>query len=805
MQSKPEKLKYINELQKEEKIHDLLDELLPEMGFLDVTVTHERGNNPENGKDLICSELDEIEDKKDWYAFVVKKGVVAGTSSVINDIQSQVNDCFTYEYKNLVTTNERVRINKVKVVTNGHFSTGATQKILTNNNFDKANISFWDGEKLIDLLDKYYPRYWLKGSKSYKQYVERFELRISTDDFSKTLNLNSTRTEKFSEFGIKQRLVEKIKKDDGSFSTKFIDCNSVIDISENTIIVAQPGGGKSSLFKKLAKDIILQNSLRNNEDFYPILFTFRDLAKSNFSIEKTLKDHFNLDWTSDLKIDSQEIIEKNGCVIFIDALDEIGEVDLKEKALGAIKNFMLQHPEIKILCSSRPSDFVLDNGTNHGFKILEIPDLNLKQIKEFIDGYFTENIQKSKRLLQSLKDTGLLEKLPKTPLTLALVTILFDEKEIEIPATLSDLYKYFVDLLIGRTEIEKTTDIIEIGIKHRLLCHIAKTLHKDNEQLISYKILTDVVTKYSQDRGQDFDVNKVIEDLVDKTGLLFVNEKKEVQFKHLSFQEYFTAYEYFNHRHSESEILSKKFNEVWWQNVGLFYAGMSKDSPEFLEKVLEQSIPNAFYGQILSIGGIGKLVQALYNTPQKNRISATEFSLQNTLSAIDYLINTNDDKEKGWKAFSAYGLYMIIGGWFQSNFSSITLVTPLKKHFEKLFSTINNKLSDDDRFNLEFKLFLVSGILASPSYLEFKEYKLLVENRRSTNLSLIAAIDTHFRNTLKALEKSQITDDVEKINKRLDILRENLRGMENIVNTPIKDTNKKIKAKLHPPTIAPGS
>ena len=171
--SKEEKLNLLRNLKKEEDIHTLLYEILPEMGFQDVYITHERGNRSENGKDLICSFEDLVESKKDWFAFVVKKGTVAGTSSVIQDIIAQTKDCFEYEYKDVVK-GLRIRVNKVKVVTNRHFSAEARNKIETNNHFERANISFWDEEKLVQLIDKYYKQFWLKGSKAYKLYTERF-------------------------------------------------------------------------------------------------------------------------------------------------------------------------------------------------------------------------------------------------------------------------------------------------------------------------------------------------------------------------------------------------------------------------------------------------------------------------------------------------------------------------------------------------------------------------------------------------------------------------------------------------------
>ncbi len=195
MKSKQEKLDYLKSIKKETDIHLILEELLPEMGFSDVKITHEKGNKPEFGKDLVCSKIDDLEDKKDWYAFVVKKGKVSGSSGVVREIEDQVYECFKYPYKSLEQT-KKIPINKVKVITNLHFSSGAKDKIFDSNNDDRANIDFWDGEKLIYFIDKFYPKFWIKGSKQYKKYVELLQDKIITDNSIKSLSIDTKKVEK---------------------------------------------------------------------------------------------------------------------------------------------------------------------------------------------------------------------------------------------------------------------------------------------------------------------------------------------------------------------------------------------------------------------------------------------------------------------------------------------------------------------------------------------------------------------------------------------------------------------------------
>jgi len=792
MTSKIDKQTFLNSIGKEVDIHTILEDLLPEMGFSDVKITHEKGNKPEFGKDLICSRIDEVEDKKDWYAFVVKKGKVSGKSGAVKEIEDQVYECFKYPYKSLEQT-KKIPINKVKVVTNEHFSSGAKDKIFDSNNDERANIDFWDGEKLIFFIDKHYPKFWIKGSKPYKKYIDRLQERIITDNSIKSLSVDDKKVEKLLNNMIEPKLSERITNEDGSIKWISKKADTIINIPSNSIIIGEPGCGKSTLFKTLSNEIITQNSLRNNNDFYPIILTFKEIELTKFNLEDTLDYYFKKDWNYDLNIDFREILKSENCAIFIDALDELAKKESKEMALEAINTFNKKYPNIKVICSSRPSDYLFHNCETIGFRYMEISDLNRQQIELFLSNYFSDNITKSKSLLKSLKDSEILEKLPKTPLTIALITMLFDEKEIEIPATITDLYELFVNLLIGKSTATETTDLIEVGIKHRILCYVAKELHTNLKSSISKRELEVLISNYSKERGQKFDVNQVLDEILDQVGLLYINDKEEVEFKHQSFQEYFTAYEIFHHRQSDRKLFIDKFNNLWWQNVAIFYAGMAKDSPKFLEEILENSKPKNLSEYISNTGGMGKLLQALYNTPIEQRKKGILRGLENINSVLKIVTEENADPDRKdlifWQNFSKYGLMQVFGGWFKHNNWSITLKEPLSEQFDdNVGSLANPELSDEEIFNLEFQLFLVSSILASDSFIDFERFKQLVDKSTLSNLDILATLDTHYNTLMKYLPKSyRKNDELKSIQRRLRKRIQSTPDFAERVNKPIKD------------------
>jgi len=153
-----EKLRSLHSLKRESEVHELLMDLLPKMRYKHVSLTHQDGNQPEYGKDIVAATMDRIENRYEWTAFVVKRGRFSGSTGLVTAIREQVKECFDYEWKSL--HHGSIGINKVKVVANGGIASGAKEKIQQKTQASWPNVSFWDEEVLIRFIDKYYSKYW---------------------------------------------------------------------------------------------------------------------------------------------------------------------------------------------------------------------------------------------------------------------------------------------------------------------------------------------------------------------------------------------------------------------------------------------------------------------------------------------------------------------------------------------------------------------------------------------------------------------------------------------------------------------
>ena len=104
-------------------------------------------------------------------------------------------------------------------------------------------------------------------------------------------------------------------------------------------------------------------------------------------------------------------MKKKNYILFIDALDEIGDKESRDKALEVVKEFSLQHPELQIICSSRGSDSLLGVCRDLDFRYYEITGISIEQAETFLGRYFEDDIVKYKRLVKSIKESRILEKI----------------------------------------------------------------------------------------------------------------------------------------------------------------------------------------------------------------------------------------------------------------------------------------------------------------------------------------------------------------------------------------------------------
>ncbi|MBN2090604.1 hypothetical protein JW964_13415, partial [candidate division KSB1 bacterium] len=392
---------------------------------------------------------------------------------------------------------------------------------------------------------------------------------------------------------------------------------------------------------------------------------------------------------------------------------------------------------------------------------------NQKQIELFITKYF-ENINRGKKLLEVLKESNILDKLPTTPLTLTLISLLYEDTDYEIPATLTDIYNDFISILLGKLEVKSKIHLIDLELKKRIFAYMSYKMLEEKKFEIRKSEFIKEISSFLIPKGIIINHNEDMERIIKNSGLLYVDNNEMVGFKHLSFLEYFASYEIF-YINQESDKLIENFNDVNWQNTAIFYAGISKDMPKFIKKLVQNIPDSTLRDWFINVGGMGYLAQALYMTDIEHRIGLIE-------KALDFMVLAFKElKQLSAKLGAYFNMPLhIIGAmlvfWFNMNFRSVTLVNCLEKLYDKFLD--NNDDLDECNFDLGFKLFLLATTLSTEYLNRFDKLNDLIERGCFLNDPLLIVLGDMYLD-IQEIDKTQINSDKRKlINKKINKYKE---------------------------------
>jgi len=310
-----------------------------------------------------------------------------------------------------------------------------------------------------------------------------------------------------------------------------------------------------------------------------------------------------------------------------------------------------------------------------------------------------------------LKQSDILSKLPTTPLTVTLLALLYDEKNYEIPATLTDIYDDFTQVLLGKLDIKNRNEILLFNIKKRIFTALSLKLLDEEITELSKNDFVDFVNDFLVKKGYEPQEDEGIFKLINHSGVLYFDEERNiVGFKQEAFLEYFASIEIYDHRRtSHYEKILKNFNRINWQNTAIFFAGKSKDLPEMVDDLLSKLPNNDLRDWFVNSGGMGYLSQALYLTDVSERKKLIKKSLDNLVLAF-YKIKELTASDKGFvKDMPLPFIAVILNYWFNENFKSITLKTTLIETFNDLIEEYKN--AKNLEFDGDFKLFMLASTL----------------------------------------------------------------------------------------------
>ncbi|NDV96903.1 NACHT domain-containing protein [Dysgonomonas sp. 521] len=658
-------------------------------------------------------------------------------------------------------------------------------------------------DNFIELIDQTNPDVWKKGDPeliNYEKYIIQKKQKIGID--LEAVPFFNSKYQKLLNIYIEPTLYHYYEEPrTKTLARRRCTISNCIEEKKPLVVSGGAGTGKSTLLKKIGEMLFSEECSSGNRRRLPVFISISDILDSNYApiqelIVNELSKH--LSYT-----DIDTLILDYDIVIIIDSLDELNKENQKQIINQLIELYSMH--KTQFIIASRDREELLTDINNKDIQKYSIQNFNLTQIQKFIASFFLGEKAKTDSLLDALKENRILDRLPLNPLTLSLISILYEENNFEVPATISDIYNNFNSLILGRFSVSSRAEFIDISFKERVLSIYALLLLEKEEHR---PLLLDEFYSFFEDYYKDKTIpipkekiRKVLKFIINHTGVLAINENNRVQFTHDSYMEYYASLEIFKHQREKDDLLISNFFDSNWQNTAIFFAGMSKDMPIFLEKVIAKVQSAKILPELYSsVYGSGYILQALYQTDNIIRKRLIIEALDNNIKAYENIRRLAEDDMILFKNYSIPILSTMSLMFFFESFNSITLKSPLQLAFDDVYNKYNETNSTTDGYRLLNLAFtLDSKRLLSPEFIE----KVINKKEIMNNPELYAILDATFTvwgsqyNILKKDVKKQYYD---KVKNPLKILLESPAKKLKFSNVNLIGIERKVKLIVEGPT-----
>jgi predicted NACHT family NTPase len=446
---------------------------------------------------------------------------------------------------------------------------------------------------------------------------------------------------------------------------------SVLDVIDDVtyrylVILGDPGSGKSTLLKYLALQWAKLSA--NDLSLHPIHLLI-ELRKYNRSLDEK-KCHNFLEF---IECDSSRIdhLDKNilhewlqagRAVVMFDGLDEVFELEKRNRIVDQIHSFTQKYPTVKTIVTSRVIGYQQQRLKNAEFHHFMLQDFEPEQIQDFLQRWhdltLIDRLKKAallERLQQAIAASNSIRELAGNPLLLTMMAIL--NRNQELPRFRAKLYEEASKVLLHTWDFEVKEKlnndrvdpyVIDEEVKQSICGRIAYTMQSSGKGLagniISRQDLRQTITDSLSGlmgTGATACAKLMVDQLRDRNFILcFLGGYNEdyYAFVHRTFLEYFCAWEFVRQFEKQKTLeldgLIEVFREHWrdesWHEVLRLMAGML--DANFTGKILEYLIGEN--GEADKFSNLFLAAQCVSEVRNRNEIAAIARNLRDRVKEL---------------------------------------------------------------------------------------------------------------------------------------------------------------------------
>jgi hypothetical protein len=457
--------------------------------------------------------------------------------------------------------------------------------------------------------------------------------------------------------------------------------NQPVSISELLVpevrlaLLAPPGGGKSTLLKRLATEYGFANQLVKFadempvQDWLPLIIRCRDLqdqAKEPFiDLLEKLPKRLNMLPESATAFNAyiHEALQLGRVLLLIDGLDEITKESNRKAFTKNLLSFLSMFPQVTLVLTSREAGFRLVADVVASkcktYKLAPFEEADVQRLcvqwhAEVIN-HSEEVRQKALKLAKDIWENEHIRGLAQNPLLLTTLLVVNRRRGGELPKNRTMLYSKAVEVLIQTWNAEAFEPLDEeetLTQLSYLACHM---MEKGIQQIGRHELIQTLkqaqqtVPELRHTKTSPANFIKQVEyrsSLLMQVGSNIVDEEEQeiFEFRHLTFQEYLAAKGYVEGYHprdkeglSLAKLLEPHFGQAGWREVIPLAAVIAKRGAEEIIALLVQKCAKTTREKVKKDSVLMTHVDTLRRCIIDEVLISSDETLQNALRQIGRL------------------------------------------------------------------------------------------------------------------------------------------------------------------------
>jgi len=402
--------------------------------------------------------------------------------------------------------------------------------------------------------------------------------------------------------------------------------------NDKMVILGAPGSGKTTFMRYLALTFAQELSserLGVKEDRIPVLITIQDIVE-DLSSDNTIADILSKHINSDLQLDLPDgyfllYLEQGRCIVLFDGLDEVASVRQRGEVAEKVRLFANLYNENRYIITSRIAGYrEIQRLPESDFAHVTIKDLDDDQIRDFAGKWYEamfpfEAGARAQDLVEAIERSSKVKQLAINPLMLTIMAVVH-RSSAELPNERIKLYDLCTDALLFTWQRERgrprLTDIqrrlIPDNEVRRRLEQLAYWMHSQapkefhGQMHVRYaRLCSEMAEQLIQRRKMDPDeaeaeAEHFLEYIRQNTGVLLERGTELYAFVHLTFQEYFAAWNIYRLCRGDADkvwdAISPCLHDSHWREVILLLIAKLDDQfdgigEELIGKILDAETP----------------------------------------------------------------------------------------------------------------------------------------------------------------------------------------------------------------------